>query len=119
MIYAIWAYENQYGGLHGIEDYAIIEADQDIDIADLEADAAQMSREVIEDYTISEFYGSLEEDEDLDEEDIEDLAEDFINENIAYNIYKVIKDEGKTVDELENMFINYREDFIENYCEEI
>ena len=25
--YAIYAYENMYGGLHGINDYAVVEAD--------------------------------------------------------------------------------------------
>jgi hypothetical protein len=119
--YAIWAFENTYGGLHGIERHIIIEDDPEhpYTIEDLETEASEYSREIIEDFnTISDEIEEWVNSEDYDEEEYDEVYEEMIGENIGYCIYKIVKGEDKTVEELQDMFFNYREEFVRDYCEQ-
>ena len=119
--YAIWAFENTYGGLHGYESHIIVEdtPEHPYTIKDLEEEASVYSREIIEDFnTIRDEIEEWVNSEDYDEEEYDEVYEEMIGENIGYCIYKIVKGEDKTVEELQDMFFNYREEFIRDYCEQ-
>ncbi len=112
--YAIYAYENMYGGLHGINDYAVVKADS-YEMA--EKMATELSSDVIDSYIddeeIREAAGINEDDDFFTEE-----LDDFYAEEIAYDIYTL--DESKIRDEisLNSYSDEFRDDpheFIEKY----
>ena len=109
--YAIYAYENMYGGLHGINDYAVVEADS-YEMA--EKFAAELSGEVIEDYVADELV-EIAKDEGMDEDEFEE----FYRQNMAYDIYTL--DESKilkanlSLPSLSDEFWNTPHEFIEKY----
>ena len=120
--YAIWAFENTYGGLHGYESRIVVEdiPGRPYTIEDLEKEASGYSREIIEDFDT--IYDEMEEwinSEDYYEEEYDEVYEEMVGENIGYCIYKIVKGEDKTVEELEDMFFNNREAFIKDYCEQV
>ena len=112
--YAIYAYENIYGGLHGINDYAVVEADS-YEMA--EKFAAELSSDVIDSYIDDEEIreaAGIDEDDDFFTEELDD----FYAEEIAYDIYTL--DESKIRDEisLNSYSDKFRDDpheFIEKY----
>ena len=64
MVVAIHAFENTYGGLHGIEHYLIVEVDN---IQQAEEWASEESREVMESYSsIMEDFADSAENDGLD-----------------------------------------------------
>ena len=112
--YAIYAYENIYGGLHGINDYAVVKADS-YEMA--EKMAAELSSDVIDSYIDDE---EIREATGIDEDDefFTDELDDFYAEEIAYDIYTL--DESKIRDEisLNSYSDEFRDDpheFIEKY----
>jgi len=112
--YAIYAYENMYGGLHGINDYAVVKADS-CEMA--EKMAAELSSDVIDSYIDDE---EIREATGIDEDDefFTDELDDFYAEEIAYDIYTL--DESKIRDEisLNSYSDEFRDDpheFIEKY----
>lgn len=112
--YAIYAYENIYGGLHGISDYAVVEADS-YEMA--EKFAAELSSDVIDSYLDDE---EIREATGIDEDDVffTDELDDFYAEDIAYDIYTL--DESKIRDEISlnsysDEFRNDPHEFIEKY----
>lgn len=112
--YAIYAYENMYGGLHGINDYAVIEADS-YEMA--EKIATELSSDVIDSYIDDE---EIREATGIDEDDefFTDELDDFYAEEIAYDIYTL--DESKIRNEisLNSYSEEFRDDpyeFIEKY----
>lgn len=71
MIVAIHAFENTYGGLHGIEHYLIVEVDN---VQQAEEWASEESREVMESYSsIMEDFADSAENDGL-EPDTESIA---------------------------------------------
>ena len=115
--YAIYAFDNAYGGLHGYESYAIVDCK---DQEEAELTAAEMSREVINDFGLiddemEEYVNS----EDYDEEESYDYEDELIEEDIAYQIYEIVKTDNLSDEDLENKFYNDKEDFIKNYCKMI
>lgn len=122
-IWAIRAYDEMYGGLHGMVEYDIIEGTEE------EADECglEMSNEVIESY--SNIYNSLEddirqyceeEDFDYDEngDEVEDIREEIYREDTAWDIHELDKIMLPTLDfnELNNMFYNNPDEFLEKYA---
>ncbi len=122
-IWAIRAYDEFYGGLHGMESYDIIEGTEE------EADecGVEMSYEVIESYR--DIYDSLEDDIreyceeegfDYDEngEEVENIREEVYGGDTAWDIHKLDKAKLPTLDfnELENMFYNNPDEFLEKYA---
>ena len=106
MLYAIYAYEETFGGLHGINSYAVIEASsQD----EAEIVAAEMSRDIIDSY---EYMLNLYDEEEDDEEDYIDAVE----ENIAYEVYPFITETTKSLDELNDEFQKNPNEILEKYC---
>ena len=78
MIFAIHAYETDYCGLHGIEDWGFDEADDENDES-LHDYGRQLSMGVIESY-------SFLEEEYIDEDTSEEEYDDIINEHLAWDI---------------------------------
>lgn len=115
--YAIYAYDNTYGGLHGYESYAIVDCgDQD----EAELTAREMSREVINDFgLVDDEMEAYINSEDYDEEDSYEYEDELIEEDIAYDIYEIVNTKGFSDEELENKFYNNKEEFIKNYCKMI
>ncbi len=115
--YAIYAYDNRYGGLHGYENYAIADFR---DQKEAEMTGAEMSREVINDYgLVDDDMEDYINSEDYDEEASYDYENELIEEDIAYNIYEVIDTKGLSDEDLESEFYNDKEEFIKNYCKMI
>ena len=122
-IWAIRAYDEFYAGLHGMKSYEIFEG------TEKEADerGREMSYEVIESYP--DIYDSLEDDIrqyceeeglDYDEngEEVEDIREEFYGEDIAWDIHEldVTKLSALDFNELDNMFYNNPDEFLELYA---
>ena len=119
MLYVIHAFEEKYGGYHGIEDWSIENCDNEKEAISI---ARENSMEVINSYSL--VYDELEDDietftdESMSEDDIEQLRSDIYNEDIAYEIWEIDSDIIKEydIDTLEKWLNNDPEDFIEKYC---
>ena len=122
-IWAIRAYDEFYGGLHGMVEYDIIEGTEE------EADACglEMSYEVIESYM--NIYNSLEDnireyceeegfDYDENGKEVEDIREEVYGEDTAWDIHELDKATLPTLDfnELNNMFYSNPDEFLELYA---
>lgn len=104
--YIVYAYENCYGGLHGMYDIDIIEGEYE----EVESLAEEMSYKVMDDYNCIEDY--LEEN-DNDEYPIEAVRA----ENVAYEIFQVRNDILLTTDELHEKIAKENIDTIRaKYC---
>ena len=115
--YAIYAYDNTYGGLHGYNAYAIVDCEEQ---EEAEMTAAEMSREVINDFGLvddemEEYINS----EDYDEEGSYDYESELIEEDIAYEIYEIVKTDNLSDGDLEVEFYNDKEDFVKKYCKQV
>ena len=118
MMYAIHAYEARYGGLHGIESFSIDNLNSEKEAIE---SAVDQSMRVITGYTLDEII--LEADElvyagELDKADYDEWIDDTMREETAYEIYKVVKTDGLSEQELENEFYNDWETFVEERCED-
>lgn len=118
MIVAIHAFENTYGGLHGIEHHRVVEVD---DIQQAEEWASEESREVMESYgSIMEDFADSAESDGLepDTEEYDQYIEECVQDNIGYQIWEVI-DRYDTIEQMEEDFYNYRDEFVKNHCREL
>ena len=111
-LYAIHAFDDMYGGLHGIESYSVIEAES---LKEAEEYAFECSCDIIEDYVIHEFYNDAENEGIEDEEELQEYIDECIQEDIAYEVYKV-KETTESLEELDDKINQDPEDFIEKYC---
>lgn len=111
MLYAIYAYEGIYGGLHGINDSTIKECNS---LEEAEKIGRQLSLDVMEEYDImNELYEDYKEEGTEDQhEEIEELME----ENVDYEIYLIGNTNNKSFKELLEEFINNKEEFVKTYC---
>lgn len=122
-IWAIRAYDELYGGLHGMERYDIIEG------TEKEADECgrEMSYEVIESYM--DIYNSLEDnvreyceaeglDYDEDGEEVENIREEIYGEDTAWDVHVLDWTKLPTLDfnKLNNMFYNNPDEFLKLYA---
>ena len=118
MWYVIHAFEEKYGGYHGIEDWTISEGTEE----EIIEEAKELSLDVMSSYNfiIDELENDIEAftDENMSEDDIEELRYDIYSENIAYEIWKIDSDIIKEydIDTLEKWLNDDPEDFIEKYC---
>ena len=101
--YFIYAYDEFYGGLHGMYDMTFLEGDYQ----EAEMYGHEMSNSVIESY--SEIYEQLFMDCETEEEQEEALAED-----ITYEIYELC-DDAPSFEELEDMNLD-PQSYIEEFC---
>lgn len=122
MLFAIHAFEQRYGGMHGVEDYEVIEADS---CKEAEEYAREMSIDVISRYVYDELEKEAEEDfdwynngDEYDKFDFDDCVFSHMEEDIDYEIWQVKDNTGYSLDALSNMFYNNPDEFVKNYCNE-
>ena len=124
MWYVIHAFEEKYGGYHGIEDWTISAGTEEEAIEE----ARELSLDVMNSYSfiIDELEDDIEAftDEDMSEDDIEEFRYEIYNENIAYEIWKIKPDiydnfskSDCCIDDLIDELYKDPEGFIEKYCE--
>ena len=119
----IYACENFYGGLHGIEDFYIDEFET-YNGRIISNIGTELSQDVIEKYiNVDEDYLDCNGAEDFDsEEEYWEVYTDMVNEHSEWYAYK-IKDEfnNMTIKELEEIAatVTGPQSFIKEYCEEI
>lgn len=118
MLIAIHAFDNMYGGYHGIEDFFITEVNS---AREAYEEAANLSRQVIEDFVdVADF---IEDFDPNDSEQVEELGI-MIEEDIAYNVQEIVNENKinlyKTNDQaLLNQFYNDADGFFLRYCNPI
>lgn len=119
MLYVIHAFDDLYGGFHGLEDWSIWDCENE---TEAESIARENSIDIINGFNC--IYEELEAEigdnisDDMSEDDIEQLRLDVYEEDIAYNLWEIDEDIVKEydIDTLETMLNDYPEDFIEKYC---
>lgn len=117
-LWAVWGYDDIYGGLHGMKEIGIYEGN--------ETEAIEYARELADNVICSysniydtlensireycEFYGIESEEED-------DIREEFYNDDMVYGCIELDVNKLPTLDieELEKMYYNDEDDFIETY----
>lgn len=99
-IYLIHAYEETYSGLHGMEDYDIVETDSLDTLRDY---GHEMSLDVMESYGCIEevlYQDALEWAEEMgyeeDDEEFSDYLDELHEDNVAYEYWK-LNDEYTTI----------------------
>jgi len=113
--YLIHAYENQYGGLHGREDFCVIEAE---DKDSLKEVANEMAEGVIAEWNYSGYEDeAIEEGLEEDSPEFEDFCLERMREDKAFDIYEVIDTKNLSLDEL-NIELNQFgvKDFVIDHC---
>lgn len=121
MLYVIHAFDEQYGGFCGIEDWSICDCENEVEANSI---AWDISMDIINSFSCiyEELEATVEDNifDDMSKDDIEQLRSDIYEEDVAYDIWKVDKDIAKEydIDILENMLNNDPEGFIEKYCNE-
>lgn len=118
MLVAINAFENTYGGLHGMNSRSVIEVDYEqeaVDYAIKESYNVMNSYgEIVEDLEESvEFFLELGDNKDIEE----NIRDDIYGENVAYEVFILDKDKLPTlnIDVLDSMYYNNPDEFIEKY----
>lgn len=117
MLFAIRAYDGVFEGLHGMEARAVVEVIEEEEVREI---GYEMSRQVIEDY--QDIYNTFIEEAEfngIDEESDEwyEYIEEQIENDICYDYWRV-KENSKSLEDLNEMFYNDPEGFIDEYCEE-
>lgn len=130
MLYAVIAYEQLYGGLHGMVSYFVAEGTR----KEVEEQAIDESYSIMEEY--SDIMDDLEEaakeevgfepDQYEDYEEGEGSAEyddeysraldEQMAENVQYEIYPVVKETNFSIEHLDELFNDNPEGFIREYC---
>lgn len=120
--YIVHAYEQSYGGLHGIETWFAIEGE----LLDVENRAAEESKELMLSYSFIEddllekanFYSGYDSEDILDEVQKEEwnfFLEDAIEENVAYSIWEVDID-NYDIAQINKMLAEDAESFVSKFC---
>ena len=121
-LWAVWGYDDIYGGLHGMKEVEIYEGTENEAIEY----ARELADSVISSY--SDIYDALEdsvreycEDEGIEmgvgSEEEDDIREEFYNDDMVYGCIELDVTKLPTLDieELEKMYYNDEDDFIETY----
>lgn len=101
MLFIVYAYDQMYGGYHGIEETTVINADN---WDEAEMWAADISADVIEDYCADELWTQAEEETANDgayDLDIQIYFDELVQEDIAYTVY-MVTDSNVTMEDIEN-----------------
>lgn len=117
-LYAIHAYDSIFGGLHGIEDFDIIESKDNETVFRI---ADDMSREVVESYW-DQYEDMYENDFDnvRDMVDEEDFHDEWINDILEATVCEITGDiSGKSLKELRKELEGDPQKFFHTYCEEV
>lgn len=113
----LYACENQYGGLHGIEDYTVIETPDDWDEDFIYSEyIPEMSEQVMESY--GNIMDDLVNREDCDsEEEYDDALSYAIQENICGYVAQVRDDVKESAEKLDRILCRLGHKlFREKYC---
>ena len=121
-LWAVWGYDDIYGGLHGMKEVEIYEGTENEAIEY----ARELADSVISSY--SDIYDALEdsvreycEDEGIEmgvgSEEEDDIREEFYNDDMEYGCIELDVTKLPTLDieELEKMYYNDEDGFIEAY----
>ena len=121
-LWAVWGYDDIYGGLHGMKEVEIYEGTENEAIEY----ARELADSVISSY--SDIYDALEdsvreycEDEGIEmgigSEEEDDIREEFYNDDIVYGCIELDVNKLPTLDleKLEKMYYNDEDGFIEAY----
>ena len=121
-LWAVWGYDDIYGGLHGMKEVEIYEGTENEAIEY----ARELADSVISSY--SDIYDALEdsvreycEDEGIEmgvgSEEEDDIREEFYNDDMVYGCIELDVNKLPTLDieELEKMYYNDEDSFIEAY----
>ena len=121
-LWAVWGYDDIYGGLHGMKEVEIYEGTENEAIEY----ARELADSVISSY--SDIYDALEdsvreycEDEGIEmgvgSEEEDDIREEFYNDDMVYGCIEldVTKPPTLDIEELEKMYYNDEDGFIEAY----
>lgn len=121
-LWAVWGYDDIYGGLHGMKEVEIYEGTENEAIEY----ARELANSVISSY--SDIYDALEdsvreycEDEGIEmgvgSEEEDDIREEFYNDDMVYGCIELDVNKLPTLDieELEKMYYNDEDGFIEAY----
>lgn len=121
-LWAVWGYDDIYGGLHGMKEVEIYEGTENEAIEY----ARELANSVISSY--SDIYDALEdsvreycEDEGIEmgvgSEEEDDIREEFYNDDMVYGCIELDVSKLPTLDieELEKMYYNDEDGFIEAY----
>lgn len=126
MRFVIHAYEQSYGGLHGIEDWLVVESEC---YSDVEQEAIDMSIGVMGSYEFIReeitsqacFYYGCDvldvENGNVDEEEFDSALNDATYENVAYEIWEVKENSKFSIFEIDHMLADDPEGFVEKYCQ--
>lgn len=117
MLYAIYAYEQIYDGLHGMNTTMIVDCDSESEAEEI---AIEASYEVMNSYSsITEaFYEEASEKYEKNTSDWYYYVDELMKQNIAYEIYPITDAQGESIWELENELLNDKKGFIETYCQQ-
>ena len=120
--WAVWGYDDIYGGLHGMKEVEIYEGTENEAIEY----ARELADSVISSY--SDIYDALEdsvreycEDEGIEmgigSEEEDDIRKEFYNDDMVYGCIELDVNKLPTLDleELEKMYYNDEDGFIETY----
>lgn len=119
MLVFIYAYEGLYQGLHGIEDYDVIDVNDNIKIAREEINewGREASNELIYSFGLEKEYmrrADIEDMEELDEEDWVDMTD-----GCGWEAYKIKEEISLSLEELQKEASRLgKKLFISQYCEE-
>ena len=109
--YFVYAYDQSYGGLHGMYDWCFMESSYE----DAECTAAEMSANVIDSYSDIRYSLFDCEEEEIYERYSEEEINEIVQEDIAFEIYEV-RDDAPSFEELEAMYLD-PESYIKEYCQ--
>lgn len=130
MLYAVIAYEQMYGGLHGMISYFVAEGTRE----EVEEMAIEESYSIMEEYSDimddleeaakeevgfeSDQYEDYEEEEGSAEYDDEysRALDEQMAENVQYEIYPIVKETNYSIEHLNELFNRNHESFIRKYC---
>lgn len=115
MLYAIYAYEARYGGLHGMNSSCIVECDSEKEaneIGFLEA------LEVMDSYhsIMDEIYDEASNCHQEYSDEWYACVEEIKHENAEYEVYLITDACGMSIAELEDELYNDKEEFIKIHC---
>ena len=120
-LYVVYAADELYQGLHGLEDWSIWECEDENEALNI---GYENSIQIINSYSC--IYEQLDQDikdymedgKNWSEEDIDQLTMDIYDEDTYYNVWEIDEDITKEYDVniLEKMLIDDPEDFIKTYC---
>lgn len=109
----IYACEDLYAGLHGINSYGVVEI---TNLSEIDEYGREWSTEVIESYGCFDDYYTEEEIEELDDDDIEDCYA----EHRQWSAWKIRDDVTESTKDLDAIAARIGDEaFVEEYCEEL